>query len=193
MSQPTTITDQSFQLRWAVYSLLIATSIGSMIGRILAVDSGSDAELTRFLARDGHTERPLPLLGANDISRWATARSLVDKGTYAIEDIVVEKGWHTVDMVCHGGWDGRRHLYSSKPPLFATLIAGEYWIINRLTGATLSDRPYEIVRFMLVTINVLPMVIYFIVLAHLIERFGTTDWSRIYVMMYSSRFLGIAL
>ena len=26
------------------------------------------------------------------------------------------------------------HLYSSKPPLLATLMAGEYWVIHKLTG-----------------------------------------------------------
>ena len=46
------------------------------------------------------------------------------------------------------------HLYSSKPPLLATLMAGEYWLINHVTGATLGEHPYEIGRFMLVTINV---------------------------------------
>ncbi len=35
---------------------------------------------------------------------------------------------------------------------------------------------------MLVTINVVPLVIYFVLLARLVERFGTTDWGRIFVM-----------
>ena len=29
--------------------------------------------------------------------------------------------WDTIDMVKHRGWDGQGHLYSSKPPLLATI------------------------------------------------------------------------
>ena len=61
-------------------------------------------------------------------------------------------------------------------------MAGEYWLIYQLTGATLADHPYEIGRFMLVTFNVLPLVVYFFLLARLAERFGTTDWGRIFMM-----------
>src|SRR6185295_7369483 len=116
-----------------------------------------------------------PFLSANDRSRWATVRALVEQGTYAIDDIVAERGWDTIDMVKHRGRDGQDHLYSSKPPLFATLMAGEYWLIHRLTGATLASHPYEIGRAMLVTWNVLPLVAYFVLLAWLAERFGTSD------------------
>ena len=42
-----------------------------------------------------------------------------------------QPNWDTIDMVKHKADD---HLYSSKPPLLATLIAGEYW-------ADLSARP----------------------------------------------------
>ena len=87
-------------------------------------------------------------MSANDRSRWCTVRSLVEHGTYAIDEITAEPGWDTIDMVKHDG-----HLYSSKPTLLATLMAGEYWVIHRLTGATLGTHPYEIGRFMLVTIN----------------------------------------
>src|SRR4029078_4975432 len=103
-----------------------------------------------------------PFLSANDRSRWATVRSLVEHGTYAIDEIVVQPGWDTIDMVKHPDSNGVEHLYSSKPPLIATLMAGEYWVIHKLTGATLGTHPYEIGRFMLVTINVLPLIIYFI-------------------------------
>ena len=85
-------------------------------------------------------------------------------------------------MVKHRGRDGEEHLYSSKPPLLATLMAGEYWLIYQTTGATLAEYPYEIGRFMLVMINVVPMLVYFCLLARLAERFGTTDWGRIFMM-----------
>ena len=35
---------------------------------------------------------------------------------------------------------------------------------------------------MLFTINILPLVLMYVLLAKLVERFGTTDWGRIFVM-----------
>lgn len=123
-----------------------------------------------------------PFLSANDRSRWMTIRALVERGTYEIDSIVGQPTWDSIDMVQHRGRDGELHLYSSKPPLLATILAGEYWLINRFSGATLRDHPYEIGRAMLVTINILPLVLMYVILAKLVERFGTTDWGRIFVM-----------
>jgi hypothetical protein len=123
-----------------------------------------------------------PFLSANDRSRWMTIRSLVEHGTYEIDAVVGQPTWDTIDMVQHRGRDGRLHLYSSKPPLLATLLAGEYWLINRLTGATLRDHPYEVGRFMLFTGHILPLALMFALLGRIIERFGVTDWGRIFVM-----------
>ena len=162
---------QLARLRWGVYSILIAIAVGNMTGRILAVNSANNSE-----------QHQRPFLSANDRSRWLTARALVEHGTFAIDDVVREPNWDTIDMVQHAGTDGEPHLYSSKPPLLATLVAGEYWLINRATGWTLGDHPYEIGRFMLLTINVLPLLLMYVLLAVLVERFGTTDWGRIYVM-----------
>ena len=111
-----------------------------------------------------------------------TIRSLVERGTYEIDAIVGQPTWDTIDMVQHRGRDGKLHLYSSKPPLLATLLAGEYWLINRFSGATLRDNPYEIGRFMLFTFNILPLMLMYVLLAQLVERFGTTDWGRIFVV-----------
>ncbi len=176
--------DATARLRWGVYMLLIALATGAMLGRILAVNSVDTIDVARRLAQQGRADAGLqrPFLSANDRSRWATARSLVEQGTYAIDDIVAQPGWDTIDMVKHVGRDGREHLYSSKPPLLATAMAGEYWLIHQLTGATLADYPYEIGRAMLVTFNVVPLVIYFLVLALLAERLGTSDWGRIFML-----------
>jgi hypothetical protein len=51
-----------------------------------------------------------------------------------------------------------------------------------LTGTTLGTHPYEIGRFMLVLFNVIPLIVYFLLLAALVERFGTTDWGLLFVM-----------
>src|SRR3954468_1028441 len=123
-----------------------------------------------------------PFLSANDRARWMTVRSLVEHGTYEIDAIVGQPTWDTIDMVQHAGRDGQPHLYASKPPLFTTLVAAEYWLINRFCGATLGDYPYEIGRAMLITINIIPLAAMFLLLGRLVDRFGTTDWGRIFTM-----------
>lgn len=176
--------DPSAQLRWGVYVLLIALATGTMLGRILAVNSVDAIALEGQLYRQGRSDwqRQRPFLSANDRSRWATVRALVEHGTYAIDDVVAQRGWDTIDMVKHADRDGVPRLYSSKPPLMATLMAGPYWVIHRTTGATLGDSPYEIGRALLVLFNVLPLLVYFVVLGKLADRLGTTEWGRLFVM-----------
>ena len=123
-----------------------------------------------------------PFLSANDRSRWLAIRALVELGTYEIDELLDRNNWNTIDMVQHRGRDGELHLYSSKPPLLVTLLAGEYWLIHQATGMTLGSHPYVVGRLMLVTINVVPMVLMFWLLAKLAERFGTTDWSRVFLV-----------
>jgi hypothetical protein len=123
-----------------------------------------------------------PFLSSNDRSRWATIRALVENGSFAIEDIQNEPGWDTIDMVKHRGRDGQDHLYSSKPPLQGVLLAAPYWVIHRATGYSLGEHPYEIGRAMLILVNVLPMIVYLVLLARFVERHGPSDFSRILVM-----------
>ncbi len=123
-----------------------------------------------------------PFLSANDRSRWLAIRALVEHGTYEIDNVLDRNLWNTIDMVQHRGRDGELHLYSSKPPLLYTLLAGEYWLITKMTGMTLGSHPYVVGRLMLVTINILPLVLMFFVIAKLAERLGTTDWGGIFVV-----------
>ena len=163
-------------LRKSVYALLIVAVCGTMIGRIWTVQSPL-----------GKT----PLLSANDRSRWATVRSLVDHGTYELDEVIFDdasqtkrnREWYSIDMVRHPGADGREHYYSSKPPLLATLIAGKYWLVKQCTGITLGEHPFYAARILLITTNVIPLAFFFLLLASLVERFGTTDWGRLYAMV----------
>ncbi len=159
--------EQNRSLRWSIYGLLIAVSVGATVGRIFAVN-------------DDINHRPF--LSGNDRSRWCTIRALVEEGTYEIDTIVREPGWDTIDMVQHRNSQGQVRLYSSKPPLMPTLMAGLYWPIHRLTGATLGKHPYDIGRAMLIVVNVLPLILYFVTIGWLVERLGTTDWGRIFAM-----------
>lgn len=202
--------DQNRPLRWSIYGLLIAVSVGQMVGDTLAINSLDRIALEKSLverevaaekAKAAEPGQPVddvalakialdkvrqqrPFLSANDRSRWNTVRALVEQGTYEIDAIQDQPGWDTIDMVKHTGWDGKPHLYSSKPPLLATILAGPYWLIYHLSGKTitLGTHPFEVGRALVILFNVVPMVIYFVVLAFLAEHWSSTDWGRIAMM-----------
>ena len=194
------IPDTKASLRWSIYAILIAIGMGQMVGRILAVDSIDKIALEQRQKQDYDKQvedtkqrggdpgnipdwrRQRPFLSGNDRSRWITMRALVEQGTYAIDDFVNQPNWDTIDMVKHRGPDGQDHLYSSKPPLLATLLAGEYCLVHRATGWTLGDHPFEIGRFMLLSLHVPAMLLLFVLLAKTAERYGTTDWARIFLV-----------
>src|SRR5262249_5311541 len=146
---------------------------------------------------------PVPTFSSNDRSRWATIRALVDHGTYVIgyrdidpatgkykdSGIIFEDGWGSVDKVLRPDPDpenpNRLRFYSSKPPIFPTLIAGEYWLLQKLFGWSLADPDgrWCVIRVTLLTVNVLPLLIYFVLLVRLVERYGTTDWGRLFIIV----------
>jgi hypothetical protein len=149
---------------------------------------------------------PMPTFGSNDRSRWATVRALVDDGTFVIGrrdtdrvtaenpygdyGIAFEDGWTTVDKVLNpeekptptGDPHLVREYYSSKPPLLAVLMASEYWVIKHVLGWSINEHPNEIVRIGLLTFNVLPLIFYLWMIARLAERYGATDWGRLFVV-----------
>jgi len=184
MSDTVPDADATRRLRRAVYLLLVTLSVGTMLGRILSVSSVDLIGVERMYAQEGRKDwqRQRPFLSANDRSRWLTIRALVENGTYAIDDLIQQRGWDTIDMVKHPDADGVPRLYSSKPPLWPTIIASEYWLIHRITGATLESHPFAIGRAILITVNLLPLLLYFAIIARWCERYGSTDWGRLFVM-----------
>jgi hypothetical protein len=161
-------------LAWPLYTLLIVITAGLVTSRVMSI-------------RAPNPKSPTPFQSANDKSRWATIRALVDEGTYALDNVIFDKqgkqifGWYTIDLVRHRGPDGREHYYSSKPTLLPTLLAGEYWLVKQATGATLAEHPGYIARIMLLVTNVLPLVVSLVILARLMDGFGQTDWGRLFV------------
>jgi hypothetical protein len=132
-----------------------------------------------------------PSFSVNDRSRWATIRALVDTGSYSIgrryerldstyEDrgILTERGWRSSDIVMH---PNTRLFYSSKPTLLPTVLAGEYWLLRRGLNLEITTNGAAVSRTILLTINLLPFVVYLLLLARLVERLGTTDWGRQFV------------
>lgn len=192
----TTDTFPGHRLRWIVYALFVTVAMGGMLGRLFAVNSVDMSRLEQHLKSQGRKDwsRRRPFLSANDRSRWCTIRALVEHGTYAIDHIVSQPNWDTIDMVKHDGQGlaspaaDEGHLYSSKPPLLATMMAGQYWLIYHVTNwwngapATLGTHPYSIGRLMLVTWNLLPLAGAMLLVALLVERLGRGDWDRLFVM-----------
>ena len=81
---------------------------------------------------------------------------------------------------------GTGYLYSSKPPLLPTLMAIPYALIYKASDGkiTLDSEPFLVVRTTLILCNLLPMILCWFLLARLIERFGTTDWGRLFSVAF---------
>lgn len=133
--------------------LLIIVALAIAAGRIVMVTS-----------KEGDTA----FLSANDRSRWCTVASLVEHGTYAIDaQINLTDGsntrhrpWNTIDKVRHLGKDGEQRYYSSKPPLFPTMVAGVYKVVQLATGMTMTEQPVYVTRILLALVN-LPLLALF--------------------------------
>lgn len=107
----------------------------------------------------------------NDISRWCTVWSLVEKGTYIIDGAP----WDTIDKVRREG-----HDYSSKPPLLPTLAAGQYWLIKKLTKWTIKDQTDLVCRTIMFTWNVIPLIVWIGLTGRLIARYTKSAWWQAY-------------
>ncbi len=147
-----------------------------------------------------------PFLSSNDRSRWCTVRALVEPDLwvydelerdgqkekrwvpYAIDKVIQEPGWDTIDMIKHdergrgGLGPDEGHLYSSKPPLLPTLIAGPYWIMYHLLGWKMAERPYLVGRTLLVLVNVIPLGVYLWLLARLADRLAQHTWTKLFIL-----------
>ena len=194
--------DSRARLRHGVYAILATMALASVLGRIGAVASVDRIALEKKLVADAvakakasgeevdaeairakiDTDKRLirPFLSGNDRSRWLTIRGLVERGTFAIDGLVVEPGWDTIDAVVHPDASGSLRLYSSKPPLLSVLCAGPYWLLNRLTGWTLGDHPFEMGRLLMVVYGLVPLSIFMLFSFRLIDRIGTTEWGRLW-------------
>ncbi len=111
----------------------------------------------------GATLKIQSLFEANDISRWCTVWSLLERGTYIIDDCPWQA--RTQDKVkrpdrlpqpgpdssllrrleyqiAPKSWtegEATEHLYSSKPPLLPTLIAGVLYPFRKAMGVELGE------------------------------------------------------
>jgi hypothetical protein len=164
MNGPHTPLDELAQRR-LVYLLLGIIALASLTARLAAVRSA---------------DRLTPFLSANDRSRWATIHSIVDYGTYEIDQVIARRGWNTIDKVRHANADGELRYYSSKPPLFPTLVAAPYWLVKSATGADLERQTFFVARILLFLTNVLPLALYLMVMCALIEHWAQTHEGKMF-------------
>lgn len=191
--------DPTAELRRAFYLLMGLLAVGVAVARVAGTElayepsrykpkpDGYGIERTHRVLRAWPAERPepTPFFYSNDRSRWATVRSLVDEGTYVIgqrtsdgdKGIVFEPDYTTIDKVLS---PTTGEYFSSKPPLFATLVAGEYWLLKRVVGWEITRDRWEVAVTILLTWNVLPFAAYLVVFARILERQATTDFGRLF-------------
>ena len=72
-----------------------------------------------------------------------------------------------------------KEFYSSKPPLIATMLAGEYWLLKRAFGWDIVRDRWLVIPAILLTVNVIPFAVYLVLLARLIEATGKTDFGKL--------------
>ncbi len=83
------------------------------------------------------------LLAATDPLQGATmAVAGYQTRIKANSGITFEDGWGGVDKVLN---PQTFEFYSSKPPLLSTLVAGLYWLLQKLFGWTLEHDPFLVV------------------------------------------------
>ena len=127
----------------------------------------------------------LPFLSANDRSRWAAIAALIEDGKWEIDrviDLLDSKGkskiWNSIDIVRHRGADGREHFYSSKPPLLTLMYAVVCKPVTMLTRKKLTEEPFLIGRLVLLLVNVVPLVLWWIWFYRWLEKNVLDEWSR---------------
>jgi hypothetical protein len=110
-----------------------------------------------------------PMLSSNDRSRWCTIRALVTQKTYVIDQVITNGRWDTIDKVRHEG-----HFYSSKLPLFSTILAGFVYPLLKITGWNFDQHLWQIQVVTLLFINLLPFLISIWCLGRLVSHAGSS-------------------
>lgn len=167
---------ETTRLRRFVYLVVIAVAAGAALANIL----------TATVLYSPTPAKPWPknqppytaMFSANDRSRWCTVWSLVERGTYQIDEIIEVRGWNTIDKGRH-----QDHFYSSKPPFLPTIVAGLYWTLKHTAGLDLLKQTHETVHVILLFINWLPWIVALVLLAAIGERYAQSDLGRVFLVV----------
>ncbi len=181
-------------LRRSAFLLLAAAAVA--IAAAKTVGAENVIEPSRYKAENGgygyEQDRPwpdkrpdpMPTFSSNDKSRWATVRALVHNRTFVIGrrdyDTKYAKGWEDQGIVAEPAYRSldivmnpeTKEFYSSKPPLMATLVACEYWLLNRGFGWDIDRDRWLVIPAIVLTWNVLPFAIYLLLLGPADRRHG---------------------
>lgn len=205
MQSPTDQPAQNDPNRRLLYGLLILITAGMGLGRILSTVRVWEPNIKTIGWKEKRPE-PMPTFSSNDRSRLATVRALVEQGTYKIgqrdptkpstkkgrsypytdSGITFEPEWGSVDRALDPRGvetDPRkiRDFYSTKPPLYPTIIAGEYWVLHKVLKLSMDQDRWIVVRVIVITFNLLPFLLYLYLLSLLVDRLGVSDWGRLFV------------
>lgn len=118
-----------------------------------------------------------PLQSANDRSRWCTVWSLVERGTFQIDEIRQAAGWDSIDIIHEDG-----HFYSTKPPLLSIIVAGVTWCVQKATGWTLLDNTHAVTTAVLLIVNIIPFAVSLVAMSGLLRRVCESSWCRLFVL-----------
>ena len=116
-----------------------------------------------------------PLQSANDRSRWCTVWSLVERGTFQIDEIRQRSGWDTIDLV-----HVNDHFYSTKPPLLTSVVAGITWCLQRMTGWNLFDHLQTLTFLVLLLVNIVPFSASLLIWIAIVNRCSSQPWTRLF-------------
>jgi hypothetical protein len=135
---------------------------------------------------------PVPMFSSNDKSRWATVRALVHNRTYVIgkriypdpknpaayddDGIIKDPAYKSTDVVLN---PETKEFYSSKPPLMATIAAGEYWVLREVFGWDIVRDRWLVIPVIVITWNVIPFAIYLVLIGRLLDGIGKTDFGKL--------------
>ncbi len=165
--------DQAAEQVWKrLAACLIATVAGVGLAEIATLD-------VSYVANRWPDKQPpsVAFFSANDRSRWCTVWSLVERGTYRIDEIIQRPGWDSIDKVKVDG-----HFYSTKPALYPTLVAGLYRAGKPL-GLDLDQRPHVTIRVLLGLVNLLPWIVALVALASLLAQLTSNVTTRLTVLV----------
>lgn len=115
-----------------------------------------------------------PLQSANDRSRWCTVWSLVERGTFRIDEIRKKPGWDTIDLIHVDG-----HFYSTKPPLLTSIVAGITWCLQRATGWNLIDQIQPLTFWVLLLVNLVPFIASLRIWVAILDLMTVDPWTRL--------------
>src|SRR5262245_24386366 len=182
-------------LRRSIYAIMLTAATGLMVARVANVEFLYEPSLYKAYPTRKWPDKapaPWPTYSSNDRSRWATVKALVEDNTFVVgerkQDPKAPKGYKDVGLVDTDGFKSvdyvlhpeRQQFFSTKPPLLTLFVAGQYWVLHKHLHKDMAEDKWEVAIPILLVTNVLPLILALWLLSRLIERYGTTDWGRMF-------------